>query len=80
MTIFPSQGLVHFFHLRPLAQGIILYVHLQIPRANRLGVFGDRSSLGIKEQVSGNQFSLRVAGRRRVSYYFSLTFVELYAH
>lgn len=71
----PRFGLFHSSEI--LALGIILFMHLYIPRANRLGAFGARKSLGIKKQVSGNQSSLRAGGRRTVSYYFTLTFAEL---
>lgn len=57
---FPSQALVYLAHgflpthLRLLACGIILRMHLSIPKANRLSVFGARRSLGTMKQVSGN--------------------------
>lgn len=84
IKILSSRGLIYLangfllIHLRLLAHGIILYLY--IPRANRLGAFGTRSSLGTKKQISGNQSSLRMGERRKVSYWFHLTFVEIYAH
>lgn len=57
---FPSQALVYFAHgflpthLSFLTRGIILHMHLSIPKANRLSVFGASRSLGTMKQVGGN--------------------------
>lgn len=68
---FPSQGLMSLSngfvptHLGFLECGIILHMHLCIPKTDGLSVFEAASCLETMKQVGGNKPSLRMSRRGR---------------